>query len=80
MTSWNLLDMGATDPIAQFGYVVQQIADKHPNFAFIHVVEPRVQGVTDVEVPEGQVRAIQFRRWHSPTHSGGVFLVQRFHS
>ena len=47
--------MRVADPIPQFSYVVQQIAERHPNFAFVHVVEPRVQGATDVEVPAGEV-------------------------
>ncbi len=35
------------DPIPTFSYFVQQIVDKHPNLAYLHVVEPRVSGVDD---------------------------------
>lgn len=39
--------MGMDDPIPTFSYFIQQIVDKHPNLAYLHVVEPRVSGVDD---------------------------------
>lgn len=50
------IDMRMADPIPTFSYVVEQIVAKHPNVAFIHLVEPRVNGVTDRIVEAGEVR------------------------
>ncbi|KAI0088268.1 FMN-linked oxidoreductase [Irpex rosettiformis] len=47
-------DMRMPNPIPTFSYVVQKIAEKHPNFAFVHVVEPRVQGSVDRVAAEGE--------------------------
>ncbi|PPQ90987.1 LOW QUALITY PROTEIN: hypothetical protein CVT25_014227 [Psilocybe cyanescens] len=35
-----LLDMHMVDPIPQFTYLVKRIVEKHPNMAYLHVVEP----------------------------------------
>ncbi|KAI0826125.1 FMN-linked oxidoreductase [Irpex lacteus] len=55
-------DMRIPDPIPQFSYVVEQIAKRQPNLAFIHVVEPRVQGSEDRDAPASEsndfIRAI----------------------
>ncbi|KAH9001475.1 hypothetical protein EDB92DRAFT_1932000 [Lactarius akahatsu] len=38
-------DMGTEDPLPDFATFVERIRDGHPNFAYIHVVEPRVHGI-----------------------------------
>lgn len=43
------------DPKLTFSYLVSEIVRRHPNFAFIHVVEPRVEGNIDRRVLEGEV-------------------------
>ncbi|KAI0818987.1 FMN-linked oxidoreductase [Irpex lacteus] len=43
----NFQDMRMKDPIPTFSYIVQQIAERYPNFAFLHVIEPRVDASTD---------------------------------
>lgn len=54
-----LIDMrGSEDPKPQFAYLVQQLLDRFPSLAFIHVVEPRVQGNEDRPVEDGEVRHI----------------------
>ncbi|TFK66462.1 NADH:flavin oxidoreductase/NADH oxidase [Pluteus cervinus] len=40
-------DMGMKDPIPQFTHVVSEIKQRHPDLAYIHVVEPRVNGTDD---------------------------------
>lgn len=40
-----LADMLMEDPKPTFAYLVSQIKERYPNFAYIHVVEPRVDGV-----------------------------------
>ena len=46
-------DMGMTDPRPTFSYLVSEIAKRQPNFAYIHLVEPRADGVSDSEVAVG---------------------------
>ncbi|KAI0342407.1 FMN-linked oxidoreductase [Trametopsis cervina] len=46
--------MRMQDPIPTFRYLVQQITERQPKLAFIHVVEPRVNGAVDREVQEGE--------------------------
>ena len=47
--------MRMPDPIPSFSFVVQKLAEKHPNLAYVHVVEPRVQGNVDRVASEGEV-------------------------
>ncbi|KAF5372387.1 hypothetical protein D9615_009290 [Tricholomella constricta] len=47
--------MGMSDPKPTFGYVVGELRRRFPRLSYIHVVEPRVSGVTTLaHVPEGQ--------------------------
>jgi NADPH2 dehydrogenase len=41
--------MGMKDPIPTFSYIATQIRDRHPNFAYLHAIEPRVHGFEDRE-------------------------------
>ena len=43
------------DPIPTFSYLVSEIAKRHPDFAYVHVIEARFSGGTEREVPEGEV-------------------------
>ncbi|KAF7792773.1 hypothetical protein EIP86_003871 [Pleurotus ostreatoroseus] len=47
-------DMGMKNPVPQFSHVVSELARRHPSFAYVHVIEPRVDGLQDIEIPEGQ--------------------------
>jgi NADPH2 dehydrogenase len=38
--------MGMHDPIPTFSYLVQQLRDRLPNLAYLHIVEPRAFGDT----------------------------------
>ena len=44
------------EPMPTFSYIVSEIAKRHPELAYIHVVEPRAQGVGDRVAREGEVR------------------------
>ncbi|KAL1718690.1 hypothetical protein EV715DRAFT_273352 [Schizophyllum commune] len=44
--------MGMKDPVPQFRHFVSQIAAEHPTLAYIHVVEPRVNGVMTIPPEE----------------------------
>ena len=39
--------MGMKDPLPTFTTFVERIRDAHPNFAYFHAVEPRVDGIID---------------------------------
>lgn len=39
--------MAMEDPIPQFSHFVSTLKRKHPNLAYLHVVEPRIDGNTD---------------------------------
>lgn len=41
--------MGMADPIPTFSYLVSKLKDLYPNFAYLQVVEPRLQGIDDIE-------------------------------
>ena len=59
------LDMGMKDPIPTFSHYITAIRDRHPDFGYIHLVEARVNGVLDVEVPEGQTNEVFRKLWGS---------------
>ena len=46
--------MRMSDPIPTFSRLVTRIRDEHPNFGYIHVVEPRLAGIADREAQEGE--------------------------
>ena len=54
--------MRMKDPIPGFSYVVRQLAERHPTLAFIHLVEPRVNGSVNREPGEGEVSGLHTMR------------------
>ncbi|KAK0493347.1 hypothetical protein EDD18DRAFT_1179657 [Armillaria luteobubalina] len=47
VSPWNTFqDMTMLDPKPTFLYLVEEIKQRYPNFAYLHVVEPRVAGST----------------------------------
>ncbi|EJU01876.1 FMN-linked oxidoreductase [Dacryopinax primogenitus] len=44
-------DMRMADPKPTFSYLAQEINSRYPNFAYLHVTEPRVIGSDDCKVP-----------------------------
>lgn len=48
--------MAMKDPVPQFTHLISQIRDAYPEFAYLHVVEPRVDGNTSRDVvPSSQL-------------------------
>ncbi|KAJ7749822.1 hypothetical protein DFH07DRAFT_869171 [Mycena maculata] len=48
LSPWSTFqDMGMRDPKPTFAYLVSQIKALHPDFAYIHLVEPRISGGND---------------------------------
>ncbi|KAH9002521.1 hypothetical protein EDB83DRAFT_2602433 [Lactarius deliciosus] len=45
-------DMGMKDPLPTFTALIERIRDAHPSFAYIHIIEPRVDGTTDGDVTD----------------------------
>ncbi len=43
------VDMRMEDPMPTFTYLVTQLKDRHPDLAFLHVVEPRISGSADAD-------------------------------
>lgn len=46
------IDMGMKDPLPTFTTLVERVRDAHPKLAFIHVVEPRVDGIIDSDLDD----------------------------
>ena len=44
--------MGMTDPLPTFTNLVESVRDAHPDFAYIHAVEPRVDGIIDSDLTD----------------------------
>ena len=44
--------MGMKDPLPTFTTLVERIRDAHPTFAYLHVVEPRVDGIADASLTD----------------------------
>ncbi|KAJ8088307.1 hypothetical protein PM082_022379 [Marasmius tenuissimus] len=42
-------ETGDKDPVPTYSYLVKELKKAHPTLAFIHLVEPRVDGITDVD-------------------------------
>ncbi|KAK1230019.1 hypothetical protein PQX77_006902 [Marasmius sp. AFHP31] len=50
LSPWNTFqETGDKDPVPTYSYLVTELKKSHPTLAYIHLVEPRVDGVTDVD-------------------------------
>lgn len=59
--------MGMQDPKPTFTYLVGQLVNRHPEFSYLHVIEPRVDATTLREVvPVGWTNDIFRDIWVSP--------------
>jgi NADPH2 dehydrogenase len=47
LSPWSLIDNPGNNPIPVFSYLVTELRRRHPNFGYLHVVEPRVRGILD---------------------------------
>ena len=48
-------EMGMTDPIPTFSYFVKRLKELQPDFAYVHVIDPRVEGPVTVGAKPGEV-------------------------
>ncbi|KIP11310.1 hypothetical protein PHLGIDRAFT_21746 [Phlebiopsis gigantea 11061_1 CR5-6] len=68
-------DMKMSDPRPTFSFIASEIAKRHPNFAFLHVVEPRVEGADDRVVLEDESNDFLREIWSPrPFISAGAYL------
>ncbi|KAK9467535.1 hypothetical protein V1512DRAFT_138837 [Lipomyces arxii] len=62
------------DPVPTFSYIVKSIQDKHPELAYIHMVEPRISGIEEREVQPGE-STDQYRNiFKGPWIAAGGFM------
>jgi len=65
------------EPKPQFSYLVSQLKAKHPNMAYLSLVEPRAQGYEIVTPPEGEDNDFLREIWSpSPLMSAGGYSRQ----
>ncbi len=50
-----LADMRMADPVPTFTYLVNQLAEDHPDLAYLHVVQVGISGGTDMVPAVGEV-------------------------
>lgn len=62
--------MRMDDPKPTFETFVTHIRTKFPNFGYIHGVEPRVTGASDVEYHSGDSNDFLREAWNPPNVSG----------
>ena len=62
-------DMGMEHPVPTFTYLVSQVLQRHPNMAYLHVVEPGVAGGVDISAHESEVNSS-----HWPSYRLRIFL------
>lgn len=63
-----------TDPRPQFSYYVQQLKERQPDLAYIHVIEPSISGVMDVEAGENESNDFLREIWApKPYIAGGGY-------
>ncbi|KZT57421.1 FMN-linked oxidoreductase [Calocera cornea HHB12733] len=56
-------DMRMADPIPTFSYLVSELKSRFPDFAYIHVTEPRVQGNVDRTAPKSESNDFLRKIW-----------------
>lgn len=75
-TSFHLLGMGMTDPKPTFGYLISQLVTRHPRLSYIHVVEPRVDGMNTLAyIPVGRSNDFIREIWESGDGGGERRLI-----
>ncbi|KAG8746200.1 hypothetical protein FRC10_005716 [Ceratobasidium sp. 414] len=42
--------MGMTDPISTYQYIISELAKRHPEFAYIHMIEPGIESAADAPI------------------------------
>ena len=53
-----LTEMRMEDPRPTYEYLVKQLAERHPQLAYLHLVEPGTNGNADCPVLYGEVNTL----------------------
>lgn len=51
------------DPKPTFSYVAERLSQSYPNFAYLHVVEPRIDGATEGDCGAGESNDFLRKIW-----------------
>jgi len=57
--------MKMPDPRPTFVYLVTALRDKHPKMAYLHVIEPRVTGISDIVPSQGENNDFLRKIWNN---------------
>ena len=57
-----MADNPGNNPVPVFSYLVEELRRRHANFGYLHVVEPRVQGIFDRDEREVEKQSNDFLR------------------
>jgi NADPH2 dehydrogenase len=68
-----IADMGMKHPIPQFSYIVRKLVEDYSSLAYVHLVEPRVIGFMDIEIPEGESNDFIRKLWTGPLITAGGY-------
>ncbi|KAK9381947.1 uncharacterized protein V2V93DRAFT_368312 [Kockiozyma suomiensis] len=68
--------MGMVDPYPTFSYLISQLEAKHPNLAYLHVIEPRVSGNVDRDAQTGESTEDYHKLWSGVWMAAGGFTPE----
>ena len=61
----NYAEMSATDSVPTYSYVIAELRKRHPGLAYIHAIEPRIEGISEgPTVPNGASNDFIRELWH----------------
>lgn len=66
-------DMNTEDPLAQFSHLVKEFASRFPDLAYLHLVEPRVQGFELVDHKRDETNDFFRKLWPGPLITAGGY-------
>ncbi|KAK9382887.1 uncharacterized protein V2V93DRAFT_363743 [Kockiozyma suomiensis] len=66
--------VGWDDPYPQYSYIINQMKARHPKLAYLHVVEPRVNGTVDRTLEAGETSDIYKALWPGVYIAAGGFM------
>jgi hypothetical protein len=63
-------------PVPTFTYLINQSRDRFPKFGYIHVVQPRIMGSVDIDVPEHESSILPWTPGRPALHHRGELQPQ----